>query len=217
MKKIIIFGTTVFSKMVARYIEMEQAATVVAFCVDEAYIDEREILGKPVVAFEKVDTVYPPSDYEFLNAVGYIKMNSFRQTVTQKCMQKGYKMCNYISNKAIVYIQITGYNNIVLPGAFVGFDVDMGNNNIIYSGCMLTHNIKIGSNNFLAANSTFGGSVEIGDNCFVGLNATVKNSVKIGNKCLVGAGAYINKNVQSGKVIVPAKNVILDKDSEEFI
>ena len=217
MEKIIIFGTTVFSKMVARYIEMEQAAEVVAFCADEAYINEKTILDKPVIAFEKADYLYPPCEYKFLNTIGYTKMNKMREYVSQKCMYKGYELFNYISKKAEIYEKIDGCNNIIMPNAFVGFGVSMGNNNIIYSGCMLTHDIKIGNNNFLAANSTFGGNVQIGNNCFVGLNATVKNSVKIGNKCLVGAGTYISKDIEDEKVVVPARNTVLEKKSEEFI
>ena len=50
----------------------------------------------------------------------------------------------------------------------------------------------------------------------VGFSA-VKNSVKIGNKCLIGAGAYVNKEVKDGEVVVPAKSVVLDKKSDEFI
>ena len=217
MSKIIIFGTTQFSRIIAKHIEDENAGEIVAFCVNERFLEETELDSKKIVAFEKLRDLFDMNECSILNTLGYSKMNQTRSKVSYECLDMGYRLYSYISKNAKVYSKLTGFNNIVMPGAFIGYDVTAGNNNVFYSGCMLTHDITVGNNNFIAANSTFGGNVKIGNNCFIGLNATVKNQVTLADKTLVGAGAYVNFNTKEGNVVVPPRSTILEKTSEQFL
>ncbi len=217
MQKLVIFGNTSFSKMTYRYILEEKVADVGAFCIDKEYKDTDSFCDKPLIAFEDIERLYPKSEYKILNTIGYTKMNEIRRNVSDRIIRKGYTLFNYISKKAEVYSDIKGYNNIILPNSFIGYDVEIGNNNVFYTGANLTHDIVVGNNNFFAANSTIGGNVVIKDNCFFGMNCTVKNRVSVESKTLVGAGAYVEKNTEDSAVIVPVRSIVLDKKSYELI
>ena len=59
MKKIIIFGTTAFSKLMKWYIENDSEDKVIAFTLNERYISENSFCDLPVVSYEKLKEIYP--------------------------------------------------------------------------------------------------------------------------------------------------------------
>ena len=52
-KKVIIFGTSIFSQVVFQTIVQEDLAEVVAFTLNNNYIDKTEFEGIPVIPFEE--------------------------------------------------------------------------------------------------------------------------------------------------------------------
>ncbi|WP_283153410.1 DapH/DapD/GlmU-related protein [Guptibacillus hwajinpoensis] len=221
MDNIIVFGTSQFSRMLCKYVERECAAKIVAFTVNRDQFNKNdqspEIEGYPIVEFEGIENMFDPSEYKILNTIGYSKMNEIRKIKNEECIKKGYELFSFISKEARVLSKVKGYGNIILPGAFIGYDVSFGDSNIIYTGCTLTHDIEIGSNTFFASGCTVGGNVAIGNNCFFGMNSTLKNRIKIGNYSLVGAGTYINSDTKDYEVYVPANNKKLNKKSIQLL
>lgn len=220
MDKIVIFGATQFSSMLHQIIERESAAKIVAYTINENYISDKSIKHYnkyPLVPFEEIENIYPPSDYKILNSIGYLKMNSIRQSTTGNCINKGYEIFSFISKDARVFSDLNGIGNIVLPGAFIGYDVEVGNSNIFYTGCLLTHHVKVKNNSFIAAGCTIGGYVTIGSNCFLGLNSTIKNRVNINDYSLVGASTYISKDTEAYSVYVPERSFKLEKLSTDIL
>lgn len=219
MDKIIIFGTTNHSHMIRRIIEKEKAAEVVAYTINKKFMSKDgffEYEGYPVIPFEEVERYFEPSKYKILNTIGYTKMNEIRREKNEECLRKGYDLFTFVSKDAIVFSEITGFGNIVMPGAYIGTNVTLGVGNIIYSGCTLTHDIQIGNYSFLAAGCTIGGNVNIGNNCFLGLNSTIKNSVNIADFSLIGAATYISKDTQKYGIYVPERSKKLEKSSLEI-
>lgn len=222
MDKIVIFGTTQFSKMCHRLIEKENAGKVVAYTVDKKFLPKYDesisIEGLPVIAFEQLERIYPPTEYKILNTIGYTNMNTLRKEKYDACIKKGYEMLSFVSESSTVLTEENniGNGNIVLPGSFVGYDVSIGNNNVIYTGCILTHDIYLGNNSFLAAGCTIGGNVTIGSNCFIGMNSTIKNRLKIDDFTLIGAGTYLSVDTEQYSVFVPERSKKLDKISTDL-
>lgn len=222
MDKIIIYGTTQFSRMCHRLVERESAAEVIAYTIDDQYLksygDNPHIDGLPIVGFEYLEDFYPPSNYKILNTIGYTKMNKLREEKTKACVSKGYQIYSFISKDATVLSEIDnmGKGNIILPRAFVGCDVILGDNNVIYTACVLTHDINIRNNSFLAAGSTVGGNVSIGNNCFIGMNSTIKNRLKVADFSMIGAATYLSADTEQYSVYVPERSKKLDKISTDI-
>lgn len=218
IEKIVILGNTQHSHMLREMVEGEDAAEIVAYTIDSKFINEYKIIHKdkeyPVVPFEKLEEVYPPSEYKVFNTVGYSKMNDIRSKKSAECLAKGYEMFTFVSKKAIVLSNVSGgVGNVIMPGSYVGTNVKIGNNNVIYSGSILTHDITIKDNSFVGAGCTIGGNVVVGNNCFLGLNSTVKNGIKLADYSLIGAAAYVNKDTEEDGVYAPARTSKLERKS----
>jgi len=48
------------------------------------------------------------------------------------------------------------------------------------------------------------------------MGAVIKNRLEINDYSLIGAGSYVQRNVGFKQVVVPAKSLILDKNSDEI-
>jgi acetyltransferase-like isoleucine patch superfamily enzyme len=170
MENIIILGTTQFSVMIHKLIEHEKLARVVAYTINSEYIEKLEnqesFNNLPLVPFESIETSYSTKEYKILNTLGYSRMNNLRMEKFEECKSKGYMLYNYVSNNANVYSTISGEGNLILPGSFIGNNVEIGNSNVFYTASVITHDVVIGNNSFFAASTTVGGNVLINNNCF---------------------------------------------------
>lgn len=220
-KQIYIIGTTDFSFMVGEFIKLENQYSVIGYVVSaNQYNDNVTRCAKKNVelfCLEDILTECGNKPIYILNTIGYTKMNSIREKISQLCRESGVCMVNFISKKALNYGLIKGTNNIIFPGAYVGSNVSIGDDNVIYAGVVLTHDIKVKNNNFIAANSTIGGNVVVNNNCFIGMGSTIRNSVNINNYTLIGAGCYVKCDTRVESVIVPSKSIELDKKSTEVV
>ncbi|RYD82610.1 MAG: sugar O-acyltransferase, partial [Sphingobacteriales bacterium] len=82
MANIIIFGILDFAELAHYYLTHDSEHTVVAFSVNEQYLpQELTFIGLPVVKFEGIELLYPPSEFSFFAPMAPGKMNMNRQTV----------------------------------------------------------------------------------------------------------------------------------------
>lgn len=218
--QLIINGTTKFSTMVARLIEMEGEAKVIAFTTAKQFINDKMLEGKPVVPFEELTERFDNRKVRILNTIGYSKMNTVRERVNQEIEESGFTQYSYISKHAFVAEQprlssLLTAGCIIMPNAFIGTEVKIGKSTVIYSNCSLTHDIVIEDNVFIGSGCVVGGNVIIGRNSFIGMNSTIKNRINLAPFSLVGCGSNVLKTIeQERRVIVgnPAK-VLEGKDS----
>lgn len=219
-EKIIILGATKYSFMIHDMIESEHKYTILCHTVSKKDVNKYNNIcfknDTKLVPFEELTSCFKYEKIKILNTIGYSNMNRTRQAMSEKCLELGYQLINFISDKAIVSSNKIGVGNIVFPGAYIGTNVTLGDNNVIYAGSVLTHDITIYNNNFIVANSTIGGEVVINNNCFIGMGAVIKNRLEINDYSLIGAGSYVQRNVGFKQVVVPAKSLILDKNSDEI-
>jgi len=78
MSKVVIFGAGKIADEAYFYLTNDSPHQVVAFTADRGYLRAEEKLGMPVVAFEDVESKYPPGDFQMFVAVGYQDLNRFR-------------------------------------------------------------------------------------------------------------------------------------------
>lgn len=208
--------------MVAKLVEMEGLAKVVAYTTARRFINETALEEKQIVPFEELADRFDKQNVCILNTIGYSKMNTVRERVNNEIEESGFAQYSYISPRAFVAIEHSELANkgcIIMPNAFVGSDVQIGKSTVIYSNCSLTHDIIIEDNVFLGSGCVIGGLVKIGRNSFIGMNSTIKNRISLAPYSLVGCGSNVLKTVeQERRVIVgnPA-NVLDSKDSMDSI
>lgn len=217
MKNAIIFGNTSFSKMIKYYINKYTDIDIVAFCVNQAYINETSLDGIPVISFESIETCYPPDKFDFYIAIGNNGMNTVRENIYNSILRKGYNILNFIHPSVVIESDSIGQGNIILEGVSIGYHVQIGNGNIIWNNVTLSHEDSIGDFNYIAPASALAGRVTVKNNCFLGLNCTIRNDIVISNYTLVGAGCYINKSTLEKDVFISTSTVHLEsKNSIDF-
>jgi sugar O-acyltransferase (sialic acid O-acetyltransferase NeuD family) len=198
---VVIFGTGDFAQVACEYLRHDSEHDVVAFTVHEQYVQEEQLLGLPVVPFERLEEQHPPSGCAMFVAVGFSGVNKTRRAMYDECKGKGYGLVSYVSSKAIHWGELDlGDNCFVFEANVIQPFVRIGSDVIIWSGNHIGHHSRIGDHCFIASHAVISGNVTIGEETFVGVNATFRDGVTVGPRCLIGAGALIMKDTEEGAV-----------------
>lgn len=213
-KKIIIIGNTSNAKLAHYYFSNDTDYNVIAFSVDEQYINEKEFCNLPVVAFKNIENYYPPSSYDAFVAIGYTDMNNLRKKMYNLTKEKGYNLPNYISSKCSFLTQeLIGDNNLILEDNTIQPFVLIGSNNVFWSGNHIGHDVVIKDHCFITSHVVISGFTIIENNCFLGVNSTFRDAITIKEYSLIGAGASIMKSTDSEGVYLAPKPIKLGKKS----
>ena len=196
-KKTILYGNRSLCKMLYLDSLTSDQITVVAFTVDSAYLDPSgSFCGKPQIAFETVDSVYPPQDYSMIVLEGTLKEVG-APSLYEKAKAKGYNLLNYISPKAIVPESFEcGDNNVIFELAYVGHNGKMGSNNVIRQQVYLGHDFTLGNDVILNSGVQVGGFCTLENGVFVGIGATVINDLKLAEGSIIGAGSVCIRHTE---------------------
>ena len=217
MAKLILFGTGDIAQLANYYFGIDSEDEVVAFTVNKEYIKSDTFEGKPVVAFENIETVYPPSEYKMFIALSYAKLNKVREVKYNEAKAKGYELVSYISSLCSFMSQFPcGDNCFILEDNTIQPFVKIGSNVTLWSGNHIGHHSVIEDHNFISSHVVISGHCNIGSYCFLGVNATLHNNVNIAPETLLAAGSIIPKKTDPKDVWVPAKSTRIDKKSDEI-
>ncbi len=200
-RKIVIFGTGDFARIAAVYFDEDSPHEVVAFTVNEQYLDGEPLLDREVVAFETLEERFPPADYGMFVAIGFSRVNQARAEVYEQCKAKGYELVSFVSSKAAVLGRVEiGDNTFIFEENVVQPFVKIGNDVVLWSGNHIGHDATIGDHCFIASHAVVSGNVTIGEYCFVGVNATFRDGITVAPRCVIGAAALIMKDTEEGAV-----------------
>ena len=191
-KKLVLFGTEDLALIAHEYFTNDSEYEVVAFTVDKKYIREENLMGLPVIAFEDIDFLFPPSTHEVHVCVVYGNMNRTRAAICQKTKDKGYKLASYISSHSFVSSSAKiGEHAFIFEDNTIQPFVTIGDNIILWSGNHCGHHSNIGNNVFISSHVVISGWCNIGDNCFLGVNSTLANNTTLGSESWVCHGAIM--------------------------
>lgn len=210
-KKLIIVGAGETAEIAYEYFTHDSQYEVVAFSINKDYIKEATNLGLPVVAFEDLESIYPPAQYEVYVAVSYVKLNRSRAKMYNAVKAKGYKCANYISSRAFVWHNVEiGENVFIFENNVIQHKVKLGNNIILWSGNHIGHQTQIKDHVYLSSHCVISGYCEIGEYSFLGVNSTFNDSIIIAKDNIIGSGALLVKNTEVGKLMIgsPAKAAV---------
>lgn len=192
----IIFGTSMFSKLMKWYVEKDTKQKVSAFTVERNYMVEPYFCGVPVIPFEELESRFEKSGISILNTCGYHNMNDIRRKVFEMCRQKGYEICSFIHSSVRTDEVQLGYGNIILERVLIQPFVKIGNGNILSADVTVGHENCIGDFNYFSGSVRLSGVCSIGNHNFIGTNVTFEDNVQIGSYNLIGAGTYLNSNIR---------------------
>ncbi len=175
-------------------------------------------MNRPLIDFEVVETLYPPSKYDMFVAVGYHDLNRMREKKCNDALTKGYRLVSVISSLANLPANVNvGRNCFVGPPSAVQPFVDLGDNTFIWPGAVVGHHTKIGHNVWLTASANIGGNAIIGDNCFIGLNATIGHCISVGSHCFLGANVLVTKDIEERQVVITESQNPIRLNSDQFL
>lgn len=178
MKKVVIFGTSIFAELAHFYLTHDSDFEIVAFTVHENQIKENEFQGLPVIPFEKIESMYPSDKFCMFIAIGYTNLNKKRANVYHKAKSKGYELLSFIHPTTRVWDEFEmGENCFIFENNVIQPFVKLGNDVIIWSNNVISHHTTIKDHCFIISHVAIAGNVTIEPNCFVGMNATIRNGI----------------------------------------
>ena len=128
---------------------------------------------------ESVASTYPPSEYGFAVAIGYLNLTA-RWSAWEKIKSLWYQTPMFVHPRAYVADSAKIHEgSLVMAGANVDVRAQIGEIAVIWPGVCVSHDAIVGSNSFLSPNATLCGYVELGANCFVGAGSVVADHCKV--------------------------------------
>lgn len=210
-KKAVIFGTSGQAEVMDYLLGVDSEYEVVAFTSTKDFITSDTIYGRPLVAFEGIETIYPPGEFEMHIAIGYNTQNTVREKFYGSAKEKGYRLLSYVSSRCTNYARSIGDNCFIFEDNTIQPFVEIGNNCILWSGNHIGHHSKIENNVFISSHVVISGHCRIGRNSFLGVNSTLRDGIAIAPFTTLGAGALIVKNTVEGQTLIGTKATVYEK------
>ncbi len=210
-KKLIIFGSAEIALLAKFYFDNDSEFQVVAFTVDDGYIENDTLEGLPLLPFSECLEKYSPSEFFMHVALSYTKLNKLREQKYHQAKDAGYSLVSYVSSKATFWNDLVyGDNCFILENQNLQPFVRLGNNVMLWAGNHIGHGTIISDHAYLASHVVLSGNCTIGSRCFFGVNSTVKDFIKIGDDVFVGMDASITKDIANGGVVLAPGSSIYD-------
>jgi sugar O-acyltransferase (sialic acid O-acetyltransferase NeuD family) len=195
-KPLVIYGNGSMASALADFVSRESSEKIAAFTVDRQYINDGIFKGSPLIPFENISQLFPPSDFNMIIAVGYVKLNTVRAKKLEEARKLGYEIRNYISPNCLIDREmIVGENSEIHEGAIMRGNINLGSDVIIGAGAAIGHDALIGSHSFIAAGVITGGNISIGDYCVIGLGAILRDGISIVTGTFIGAGSVVVSDI----------------------
>ncbi len=191
MKPVVIFGLNDFAELAYYYLHNDSDYDVVAFTVNEKYIDKSTFYDLPIIPFEDVEYLYPPTEYNLFSPMMGTKMNKIREDIYLEGKRKGYDFVSYISSKARIFNSIIGENCFILEDNTIQPFTKIGNNVVMWSGNHLGHHSIVRDNVFVSSHVVISGHCDIGENSFLGVNSTIRDGSRLAKGTLLAMSSSL--------------------------
>lgn len=204
----VIFGTAEQSSVTWHMLTHSGRHQVVGFTVDAAYRNLDRLHDLPVVDFERIESVFPPSECGMILPIGWKQMNLMRRLKVEIARAKGYELLSFVADGATVPPDfIARPNTIIQPGVVVAPFAQIGENCSIRFGSIVSHHVAIADHCLVATGATISGNARIGERSVLGTGCVIRDGVRIAPGGFIGAGAVVVGDTQENGVYlgVPAR------------
>lgn len=134
-----------------------------------------------------------------LVTVGQVKSAESRRRLYAKARAAGFELPVIVSPHAHVspHARI-GEGSIVMYGAMLNADAQVGVNCIINSHALVEHGAQVGDHCHISTCVILNGDVRVGAGSFVGSGTLTRQGVSIGSGCVVGMGSVVRCDLPDG-------------------
>ncbi|WP_128545211.1 acetyltransferase [Larkinella soli] len=193
MARVVLFGVMDTAELAHFYLTHDSEHEVVAFTVNREFLKDTEFRGLPLVAFEEVETIYPPQEFKFFAPMTARGMNRNRERIYREAKAKGYELISYVSSKATLFGNPIGENCFILEDNTIQPFTTIGNNVVLWSGNHIGHHGQIKDHVFFTSHVVMSGHCVIESYCFFGVNSTIRDYMTIAEGTFVAMAASITK------------------------
>ena len=202
MTDLVLFGTGDFARIARVYLEQDSPHDVIAFTVNEEYIDGADharAAGRPVRVAR--GDVTRPIAARCSSPPASARSTRSAPASSSSASKRGYELVTYVCSKAIhwgpqrvrrQYVHLRGERDPALRD-------DRRRHRALERQ---PHRPRLDDRRPRLHRLARGvsGNVTIGDYCFVGVNATFRDGITVAPRCVIGAGALIMKDTEEGAV-----------------
>ena len=201
MKDIVIFGANQFSRTLHYYVTTGSDMKVVAFTADSAYIENDTFLERPLIDFDVLPDLFPPSRCKILIGIGYSSLNKLREEKFHQIKSKGYELANFIHpSTRLPENTKLGEHVLIFEDNTIQPFVEIGDNVVLWSKNILGHDSVIEDHCFITSATKVGGGTRVGSRSMLGIGSLLKENIRVGEDCLIGAGAVILSDTANGGI-----------------
>jgi sugar O-acyltransferase (sialic acid O-acetyltransferase NeuD family) len=211
MNELVIFGSAEIADLAYYYFKNDSNYRVVAFTVDDEYVNQSTMCGLPLLPYSQTIKEFPSDVFNMHVALSYGRLNQLRQEKYIQAKNSGYKLASYICSKSVLWPDLLhGDNCFVLENQTIQPLVKIGNNVMIWSGNHLGHGSRIGDHTYISSHVVISGNCVIGERCFFGVNSTVKDFSQIGSDCFIAMDASITRDMPDGSIALGESAKFID-------
>ncbi|MGA6119772.1 acetyltransferase [Sphingobacterium anhuiense] len=198
VKKMYLLGASGHGKVIAEIAE-SNGVSIEGFI--DADTNKLSLLGYPV--FHQI----PSEIVEVVIAIGNNKIR--QKLVNNNTNFKYYSLIHPNANVSKRVLLEEG--TVVMAGATVNVDANIGKHCIINTNASVDHDCVIGDFVHISPNAALAGNVSIGEGTHIGIGAIIIQGITIGSWCTIGAGAVIIRDIQDGFTVVGNPGRIINK------
>jgi sugar O-acyltransferase (sialic acid O-acetyltransferase NeuD family) len=214
-KNLIIFGTAEIAELAYYYFTLDSSYNVVAFTVDDEYLDSNKLIGIPVIPFSEILDKFPPEENDMHVALSYAKLNQLRQEKYNQAKKSGYKLASYLCTKSVFWDDLEiGDNCFILENQTIQPQVIIGNNVVLWSGNHIGHGSIIRDHVYISSHVVIAGHCDIGQRSFLGVNSTIKDFTNIASDCFISMDASVINDLEDGSVVLGASSNVFKSDDK---
>lgn len=205
MADIVIFGASMSAEVAKVYLESHTDHRIVGFTVDPAYANDDRFHGLPLVPWDRLEQVFPPSEVELLGPISYRHLNEFRRDRYFEGKARGYSFASFIHPHCHIYTIDIGEHCFILEGNVIEPYAKIGNNVILWGGSHIAHHCVVGDHCFFSSQVGIAGATRIGERCFLGGKVGVTEGRTIGDGCFLSAAVTVTKDVPPCSVVIRSR------------
>jgi len=223
MKKILIFGSGVHSKIVFSEIIKLKNYSIIGFVDDFSKKN-------------KIVETYKNKKYKVIGGINNTKIIANKNTVgiigvgTNFIRKKIFDKVNKIY-KNFIWESIISKDSIISSNVKIGKGSLIVSNSVINTGskigdhCLINTSSSIDHDNYFAnfastgPGVTTGGNVTVGELSCLGIGSTIKHQIKIGKNTIIGGQSFVYKNCKSYSIYsgIPAKKIRNRTVNEKYL
>ncbi len=221
MKKIIIFGTGVHSKVVFSEIIQLRKFTILGFIDD--FIGKGKIIETHKrKKYKNLGKIKDLKKFKNVNGIIGIGANYERKKIFEEisALIKNFKWATVISKNSIINGKVTiGDGSVIVSNSVINTGTIIGNHCLINTSSSIDHDNKFDDFSSTGPSVTTGGNVSVGEMSYLGIGSTIKHQINIGNNTIIGGNSFVNKNCEDNSVYygVPSKKIRTRKSEDSYL